>query len=311
MHHVEWYVRDLDATAASLKQNFGFSEHASRCGENYRQVVLKSGETYFLLTERHALALHLEEEHYPIAYYDSLGRDTLFNVCLSVDNVSAVLNRLEAANTKVVDGFKLLQDVQGSVDYALIKSCVGNVHHSLVDTRKYKGSFLPGFIESKPTAKVAVEPPLTTHIDHITYVCRSGESLQILDWYSQRFGMERFLLSRDEPSDDGVVIGEDVGMRMMVGEWIASWMCREVGVKSARDSMEERTNFKLVLAEPLSGRHDSHVQVFLDQHVGPGLQHIGLHVGTYGIERTVKAMMNRGAEFRHPPPTYYKLVRYN
>ncbi len=27
------------------------------------------------------------------------------------------------------------------------------------------------------------------------------------------------------------MIGEEVGMRMKVGEWLSSWMCREVGVE--------------------------------------------------------------------------------
>ncbi len=34
----------------------------------------------------------------------------------------------------------------------------------------------------------------------------------------------------------------------------------------------EELNFKLVLAEPLEGAEDSHVQKFLDAHGGPGLQ---------------------------------------
>lgn len=29
----------------------------------------------------------------------------------------------------------------------------------------------------------------------------------------------------------GIVIGEEVGMRMKVAEWLSSWMCREEGVQ--------------------------------------------------------------------------------
>ena len=138
--------------------------------------------------------------------------------------------------------------------------------------------------------------------------------------------------TKQETPDEGVVIGEEVGMRMKVGEWISSWLCREEGVRLPQANGGEKNvfhtfskqlfclrnsflfadvdcqnDFKLVLAEPLEGRPDSHVQKFLNDHGGPGLQHIGL-VSRGPIEGTVEKMLQKGAEFRTPPPTYYKLV---
>ena len=94
---------------------------------------------------------------------------------------------------------------------------------------------------------------------------------------------------------------------MMVGEWLSSWLCREEGVELSSAS-DERLNFKLVLAEPLE--NSSHVQKFLSEHGGPGLQHIGL-VSKGDIGNIVEKMQISGAEFRKPPPTYYKLVSKN
>jgi 4-hydroxyphenylpyruvate dioxygenase-like putative hemolysin len=94
-------------------------------------------------------------------------------------------------------------------------------------------------------------------------------------------------------------------MRLTVGEWLSSWMCREEGVEFSDDN--DMLNFKLVLAEPLDNSSDSHVQKFLDQHGGPGLQHIGLT--TPNASLTVQIMANHGAQFRKPPPTYYQLVK--
>ena len=62
----------------------------------------------------------------------------------------------------------------------------------------------------------------------------------------------------------------------------------------------------MVLAEPLDNGKDSHVQKFLNCHGGPGLQHIGL--ATSNVAETVQIMTDFGAQFRNPPPTYYKLV---
>ena len=65
-------------------------------------------------------------------------------------------------------------------------------------------------------------------------------------------------------------------------------------------------NFKLVLAEPLDNSLGSHVETFLKHHGGPGLQHIGLT--TDKATETVQIMLDKGAQFRKPPPTYYQLV---
>ena len=142
-------------------------------------------------------------------------------------------------------------------------------------------------------------------MDHVTYVCRTGESKSILDWYKKCFGMERFLISSEE-TVEGIEIGEEVGMRLSVGEWISSWMCREEGVKFGSECEKERLNFKLVLAEPLQGYYTSHVQQFIEMHGGPGIQHIGL-TAVKNICSVVETMTKNGAEFRKPPPAYYQL----
>ena len=130
--------------------------------------------------------------------------------------------------------------------------------------------------------------------------------------------------------NDGVEIEGEVNMRLTVGEWLSSWLCREEGVQSASKNdrykiikkmvlqfhenlqnlfLNYSLNFKLVLAEPLDNSKGSHVQTFLDQHGGPGLQHIGLTTANASI--TVQVMSDQGAQFRKPPPTYYQLVSTN
>ncbi len=52
-----------------------------------------------------------------------------------------------------------------------------------------------------------------SHIDHVTYVVRAGESQRILSWYGAACGMQRFLCTAAESREDGTVIGNDVGLR--------------------------------------------------------------------------------------------------
>lgn len=154
----------------------------------------------------------------------------------------------------------------------------------------------------------------------MTFVCDIGESKNILDWYRVTCGMERFLISREEEPELGSVI-EDVGMKLTVGSWVTEWLCKEEGVTWTNDQDNIRCrhcsnvfvmtydlclrNFKLVLAEPLPGHEDGHVNTFLRNNDGPGVQHIGL--ATLDITETVTELSRRGTKFRRPPPTYYKL----
>ena len=142
-------------------------------------------------------------------------------------------------------------------------------------------------------------------IDHVTYVCEEGDSARILEFYRKTCGMKRFLVSPTEDQVRGVEIREEVGMRLMAGEWLSEWMCREEGVEWGQDEDKEGSNFKLVLAEPLPDSPHSHVTSFLTAHHGPGLQHIGL--ATSRMAHTVQVLKSGGAGFRQPPPTYYSL----
>ena len=50
----------------------------------------------------------------------------------------------------------------------------------------------------------------------------------------------RFLVNSAENVTTGVEIGGDVGMRMTVGEWISSWLCREEGVQFPKSDDDDR-----------------------------------------------------------------------
>ena len=138
----------------------------------------------------------------------------------------------------------------------------------------------------------------------MTFVCEVGQSRDILDWYRVTCGMESFLISQEEEPGEGTVI-QDVGMKLTVGSWITEWLCREEGV-TWTEGQDDVRNFKLVLAEPLPGHENGHVNKFLRNNGGPGVQHIGLT--TSDITTTVTELTSRGAQFRRPPPTYYRLT---
>ena len=118
----------------------------------------------------------------------------MFNVCLEVGNVEEVTNRCRDSGTLVVQDPCSIANGDGEVTYSRVKSIVGNVEHSLVNTKKYAGFFLPGFLPCPESNRIGCSHK-TNYMDHVTYVCNPGESQGILDWYARCFGMRRFLVN--------------------------------------------------------------------------------------------------------------------
>ncbi len=63
--------------------------------------------------------------------------DTLFNVCFELGDVDSAVERVRArsADMVTVEPWTLAAEAEGSVRVAAVRSCVGNVIHTLVDTR--------------------------------------------------------------------------------------------------------------------------------------------------------------------------------
>ncbi|XP_046549495.1 4-hydroxyphenylpyruvate dioxygenase-like protein [Haliotis rubra] len=137
-----------------------------------------------------------------------------------------------------------------------------------------------------------------THVDHVTFVCEMGTLLDVISWYQQHFGMVRFMVNRDEDEKEGMVIkGDNIGLRMVAFEY---WKCAEVGLVAPSQNQDRIT---FVLAESLPSQGPNQVDTFLQQHNGPGLQHIALH--TPDIISTITGLRQKGVKFAEPPPNYY------
>jgi len=369
IHHIQWCVADLSEAMHKMVNTFGFVQTHHRQGDN-DEVVIESGTVRFLLSQpvkekpatKQSVAVmngvELKEElenneannwkdtekdelesypwlrcHcrlIPSSEKDTAHIDSVFNVCLEVDNVDKLFNKMAEHGGQVILPPHTLKprplggcQEQGFVRMAVVGSPCNNVIHSLVNTANFNGSFLPGFtttqsVHIKSPSLVDKQDEYPLGIDHVTYVCRPGESGHILDWYKMCCGMQRFLVSRQDEPDAGIVLDGAPGLRMKVGSWLAEWLCREEGVEWQapttistnntnvhNNNRSDSLNFKLVLAEPLVGHPTSHVNSFITAHGGPGLQHIGLL--TASITRAVARLGEQGAQFRRPPPTYYTL----
>jgi len=240
---------------------------------------------------------------------NSLSKD---GVC-SVTDIAFVVTGLESLLTRAraVDARIIVEDISpvlehprlGSHRRAVVKSVVGNVMHTLIEIDADSAASRLAAPETSvrdvlKLPVVTVDDDEISDLDHIAIACRIGETESILRWYEKIFQMKSFDFGE---GGDGIQIQvDDIGMQLKALEY---WKCAEKGLYAPSHS---RKKFPLlVVAEPLPGVDaNNQIDVFITEHGGPGVQHIGLN--TSDICRSKRFMQQKGVSFIEPPPTYYK-----
>ncbi|XP_057371717.1 4-hydroxyphenylpyruvate dioxygenase-like protein [Daphnia carinata] len=299
LHHIELGVSNGKKIASYFLDKLGYSLRGRRETAVNTQWVIGSHKSIFLVTENKKL---YRPEFVPFSHFSSSVNqvDTVFNVALEVKNLEHVTNKMQKDGGMLFHPVTEVEDKAGKVRYSIVGSCCGNIIHTLLDKSQYQGSFLPTFQES--VAARGEEP--FTHVDHLTYVCRPGESQNIIKWYQNCLGMQKFQMNPTEDLNEGLVIKGGVGMRLRVMDY---WPCAESGISNANPDAMDDTSLKIVIAESLPENENAHISAFLEGHGGPGLQHIGL--ATNDVTSCVDAMIRKQVQFRAPPKAYYQNER--
>lgn len=211
LHHISLHVCDAERAAAALLSQLQFSAFAARRTAGARQLAFRRGGAVFLLTERARGGGGGEEEglrdrlarsqrehgghvlydvrpHYPV--------DSACNVCFEVEDVQRWAESLRARGCELLVPPTRVRDDGGLVTYSVVKSILGNVCHTLVDTSRYRGPFLPGFCEVGTGAEEEDTRCPVTHFDHVTYACPAHSTAAVMRWYEKNFGFQRFFINR-------------------------------------------------------------------------------------------------------------------
>ncbi|XP_061561406.1 4-hydroxyphenylpyruvate dioxygenase-like protein [Phycodurus eques] len=297
LHHVSLHVSNVDKLANDFISKFKFNLFATRRTERTRQLVFRTGTAVFVVNERanrgepqpaDAGCLYDIPPCYPV--------DTACNVCFEVDDVRGSFEALRRLGCSFPVPPTTVRDPRGRVTYTVLRSVVGNVCHTLIDKSDYRGSFLPGFQVTEAEGGQAQAVTHVDHVDHITYACPTGTSREVLRWYQQLFGFQRFFMHSNDKADSGLVINQKgIGLRLTAMDY---WKCGESGLSLP--------GCKFVLAESLPKQGSNQVNTFLKEHRAAGIQHIGLHTGN--IVAAVRSMADAGVGFFSPPPAYYTQV---
>ncbi|KAL4231353.1 hypothetical protein ACF0H5_008932 [Mactra antiquata] len=307
VHHAEFGVEDGEELQTRFQEHYKFSLVAKRVNKFVKQWVLRSGSATVLVTQRISSESNLDSDKYYVDWQENRTSsnikqiDSVFNIALKVKDVSASVERLSRSGCVIVRPVCKYSDEYGNVTIATVKSCIGNVVHTLIEDEHYSGVFLPDFVPVPIDATIKNDSNSSvTHFDHVTFACVCGDSERILSWYSNCFGMKRFLINRDEDVQNGFVIDtEDIGLRLKAFEY---WKCAESGISTGNHP----ESIKFVVAEALPNQGPNQVDTFLQEHHGAGIQHIGLH--TFNIIGTVSKLKENGVQFAEPPYTYYTEV---
>ena len=165
LHHVQWSVADVEQFSAKLRLQYGMRVVADREGE----VVLQCGSVVFLISQtRSSVIEEALAEGYPRLSGRS-GGESVFNLCLEVGDVNDCYERMIELGSLSISAPRDLTTGEGEVSLAVVSSPCHNVIHSLVNTDRYRGLFLPGFTaveESHEGGEAGEGGDLLTHVDH-------------------------------------------------------------------------------------------------------------------------------------------------
>uniref|UniRef100_A0A3B4V6H6 4-hydroxyphenylpyruvate dioxygenase n=1 Tax=Seriola dumerili TaxID=41447 RepID=A0A3B4V6H6_SERDU len=310
LHHISLHVSNVEKITNDLVSKFKFNLFATRLTERSRQLAFRKGAAVFVVNERpnQSSSGKCNQENSTKCLFDvspHYSVDTVSNVCFEVEDVERSFKALRHLGCNFLVPPTTVQDEGGLVTYLVVKSIVGNVCHTLIDRTKYEGNFLPGFdvVEKNSSSEEEDRSCPVTHFDHITYACPRKTTHQVMRWYEQLFGFQRFFIDSEEDLDEGFVINQEgIGLRLTAMEY---WKCSKAGIILPSVDKKE-PDCKFVIAESLPEQGRNQVDTFLEEHRAPGIQHIGLY--TKNIVSTAHTMAEAGVQFFSPPPAYYTKV---
>ncbi|GAA5800040.1 4-hydroxyphenylpyruvate dioxygenase [Helicostylum pulchrum] len=285
--HLKFTVTNAKQAASYYCTRLGFKHFAYRGLEtgcrDFASHVVKQGDAVFVFES----PIRPETMRDMAAEISRRG-DGVKDVAFTVNDCRAVYEKAVARGAKSIKEPEETTDEDGTVIMATLAT-YGDVQHTLIERKNYKGLFLPGYKDSltalrykDPLDALLPQVPLG-FIDHVVGNQPDGEMNPIADFYEKAFDFHRFW-----SVDDKQVFTEYSALRSVV-----------------MADPEER--IKMPINEPAVGRKKSQIQEFVDFYGGAGVQHIAIN--TNDIITSVTNMNQRGCNFLTIPGSYYEALR--
>ncbi|XP_018668547.3 4-hydroxyphenylpyruvate dioxygenase-like protein [Ciona intestinalis] len=300
IHHIRYSVKNVQKFSSFLINQLNFKKYAtpkaSECPLQSKTIVLRHADVIFIIDQWKEGAepccdnffCH-RNNNYPV--------NTACDVCLRTSDVEFILQKGKSATPenshKETDH---IGDKDGIVSYAIIKSPVGNLQHTLIDLTKYEGAFLPGFEVNKFWDPEG-HPHFMTTVDHIALSLKLEHTDEVVKWYNHCLGFTRMIINTEEDFDAGFVVKEGIhGLRLKAV--LGPQQLEEQRVKNKVPEVP-----KFVFCEALKQDKRSQIEHFLFMHQGEGIQHIAF--STNNIVDAISNFKASGLQCVLPPDDYY------
>jgi len=276
LDHVEFWVGNARQASAYFRALWGFTPVAF----SGLETGVRDRASYVM--QQHDIRIVLTAPLTPdgeIADHVREHGDGVRDIAFAVKDVDAAWR--ETTNRGARSAMEPVE-LDGGEDGTLRRSAVwayGDVLHSFVDRRDYRGVFAPGYRKVKNPAAAAGGLSLL-EIDHCVGNVALGDMNTFVDYYRDVFGFAQLI-----HYDDKVIHTE-----------YSALMSKVMTNGNGR--------VKFPINEPAAGKKKSQIQEFLDWYRAPGVQHIALR--TDDIVATVRALRDNGVEFLRMPHAYYE-----
>jgi 4-hydroxymandelate synthase len=264
--HIEFYVSDVAENARWLVDNFGFGVYATNDGPQVRSVGVGRNRIRFVLSEP------LVGDHPGTAYVDRHG-DGVADIALGVADASAAYTEAVRRGARPVSP----PIHHGDVVTATIMG-FGDVTHTFVQRIGTVD------VRALPGMRTVAEPAYGAdaglgEVDHLAVCVEAGQIDDTVAFYRDVLDFELIFTEQ-------IVVG-------------AQAMTTKV-VQSRSGAVT------LTLIEPDVSRVAGHIDEFLKNHGGAGVQHIAFTADN--IVNAVDSIAARGVVFLSTPATYYRLL---
>jgi 4-hydroxyphenylpyruvate dioxygenase len=274
--YIEFYVGNAKQASMYYRAAFGFKLVAYRGPEtgmrDRASYVLQQGKVRLILTT----AITPDSD---VARHVHDHGDGVKDLALWVNNARTAWKKAVDRGAVSVREPEVLSDEHGEVVIAAIAT-YGETIHSLVERRKYKGTFMPGFVAAETAFQG--KPVGLKHVDHCVGNVELGKMNEWVKFYEDVLGF-RNIISFDDKA---------------ISTEYSALMSKVVSSGNGR--------IKFPLNEPAEGRKKSQIDEYLQFYGGPGVQHIALETGD--IVKTVTKLRKNGVEFLRVPAVYYDSV---
>ncbi len=240
---------------------------------DHKSFVLTSGSARFVVQGGVAPGSALLDEH-------RKHGDGVVDLAMEVKDVDQCISHARAQGATVLVEPHDESDEFGTVRLAAIAT-YGNTRHTLVDRSRYRGPYLPGYVERRSTFARRPGAPrrLFQALDHAVGNVELGRMNDWVEFYNRVMGF--------------------VNMAEFVGDDIAT----EYSALMSKVVANGNHRVKFPLNEPAAGKRKSQIDEYLEFYGEPGCQHLAL--ATNDILGTVDALRAEGVEFLSTPDAYY------